>query len=152
MNAEWFHFHFWGFDPSLGHGLLLRGLAITHPTRQDSFGRVISPTQRRLPDNTQHSQEIDIHYRCGIRTHNPRNPVASDPRLRPRGHWDKQLRNVAQLMSVCRPVSTNVICIRYWKLIAIILFTTSPFINCLLCTTLCLPHNILVPVPTRLGV
>jgi len=28
----------------------------THHTRYDSSGRVISPTQRPLPDNTQHSQ------------------------------------------------------------------------------------------------
>jgi hypothetical protein len=32
-----------------------------HHTRQNSSGRVISPTQRPLPDDTQHSQETDIH-------------------------------------------------------------------------------------------
>jgi len=32
---------------------------------------VISPTQRPLPDNTQHSQQTDIHAPCGIRTHIP---------------------------------------------------------------------------------
>jgi hypothetical protein len=32
---------------------------------------VISPTQRCLPDNTQHSQETDIHAPSGIRTRNP---------------------------------------------------------------------------------
>jgi hypothetical protein len=26
----------------------------------------------------------------GIRTHNPRKRAAEDPRLRPRGHWDRQ--------------------------------------------------------------
>jgi hypothetical protein len=31
---------------------------------------VISPTQRPLPDNTQHSQETDIHAPGGIRTRN----------------------------------------------------------------------------------
>jgi hypothetical protein len=34
---------------------------------------VIGPTQRPLPDNTQHSQETDIHDPGGIRTHNPSN-------------------------------------------------------------------------------
>jgi hypothetical protein len=33
----------------------------THHTRWDSSGRVISPSQRPLPDNTQHSQQTDIH-------------------------------------------------------------------------------------------
>jgi hypothetical protein len=52
-----------------------RGFTITiiymHHIRQDSTGRVISPTQRPLPDNTQHSQETDIHAPSGIRTHKP---------------------------------------------------------------------------------
>jgi len=33
----------------------------THHSQQDSSGRVISSSQRPLPDNTQHSQQIDIH-------------------------------------------------------------------------------------------
>ena len=32
----------------------------THHTRYDSSGRVISPTQRPLHDNTKHSQQTDI--------------------------------------------------------------------------------------------
>jgi hypothetical protein len=38
----------------------------THHIRQDSSGRVTSPSQRRLPDFTQHSQETDIHAPRGI--------------------------------------------------------------------------------------
>jgi hypothetical protein len=49
---------------------------------------VISPTQRPLPDNTQQSQETDIHAPGGIRTHDPSKRAAADPRLRPRSHWD----------------------------------------------------------------
>jgi hypothetical protein len=58
---------------------------------------------RPLPDNTQHSQETDIHALGGIRTHNPSNRAAVDPRLRPRDHWDRLLpiasinRDYAQL-------------------------------------------------------
>jgi hypothetical protein len=37
-----------------------------HHTRQDSSGRVISPTQRPLYDNTQHSQEIEVHAPAGF--------------------------------------------------------------------------------------
>ena len=43
----------------------------THHTRYDSSGRVIGPTQRPLPDNTQHSQHTDIHAPGGIWTWNP---------------------------------------------------------------------------------
>jgi hypothetical protein len=31
-----------------------------HHTREDASGRVIRPSQIRLPDNTQHSQEITM--------------------------------------------------------------------------------------------
>jgi len=51
-------------------------------TRQDYSGRVISPTKRPLPDNTQHSQEKDIHGHGGIRTHNSSKRAAGDPRLK----------------------------------------------------------------------
>ena len=44
----------------------------THHTRQYSSGRVISPTQKPLRDNTRHSQETDTSIpRDGIRTRNP---------------------------------------------------------------------------------
>jgi hypothetical protein len=46
-------------------------------------GRVISPTQRSLPDTTQHSKETDIHAHGGIRTRKPSKRVAADPRLIP---------------------------------------------------------------------
>ena len=44
-------------------------------------------THRPLPDNTQHSEEKDIHALGGIRTRNPDKRAAADPRLRPRGCW-----------------------------------------------------------------
>jgi len=38
----------------------------THHTRQDSSGRVISPTTRTLPDNSQHSQDTNVHAPVGF--------------------------------------------------------------------------------------
>jgi len=38
-----------------------------------------------IPDNTQHSQETDIHASGKIRTHNPSKRAAADPHLRQRG-------------------------------------------------------------------
>jgi hypothetical protein len=42
--------------------------SVTHCSRWDSSGRVISPTQRPLPDNTQHSQQKTTHDPGAIRT------------------------------------------------------------------------------------
>jgi hypothetical protein len=50
---------------------------------------VIGPSQRPLP-NTQHSQQTDIRASGGIRTRNPSKQAVANPRLRPRGHWDRQ--------------------------------------------------------------
>jgi hypothetical protein len=56
-------------------------------SRQDSPGRVISATQKPLPDNTQHSQQKDIHATGGIQTRSPCKRATAHPRLRPCGHW-----------------------------------------------------------------
>ena len=61
----------------------------SHHSRQDSSGRVTSSPHRPLPDNTQHSQQTNIHAPGGIRTHSLRRRTAADVRLRPRGHWDR---------------------------------------------------------------
>ena len=37
-----------------------------------------------------YSQEKDIHASSGIRTHNPSKRAALDPRIRQRGHRDRQ--------------------------------------------------------------
>ena len=58
----------------------------------------MSPTQRPLPDNAQHSQETDIHAPGGIQTHNLTRRAAADPRLRPRGHWGRQLLQCIMLL------------------------------------------------------
>jgi len=52
---------------------------------------VISPTQRPLPDKTQHTQEADIRVPGGIRTRIPSNRAATDPHFTPGGHWDEQI-------------------------------------------------------------
>ena len=80
-------------QPPVGQGLLIHKVSRSHTTtrhsRQDFSGRVISLLQRPLPDNTQHSQQTDIHALGGIRTHSFNRRAAADLRLRPRGHWDR---------------------------------------------------------------
>jgi hypothetical protein len=56
---------------------------------------VISPTQRPLPDNSQHSQETDTHAPGGIRTQNPSKRAPADPRLRSHGLWDRPITTLA---------------------------------------------------------
>ena len=50
----------------------------THDIRQHSSGRVIGPSQRPLPYNSQLSQQTDRHATGGIRTRNPGKRAAAD--------------------------------------------------------------------------
>ena len=61
-----------------------------HTTVGSSYKQGIGPSHRPLPQNTQHSQETDIHAPGGIRTNNTNKRSAADPRLRPLCHWDQQ--------------------------------------------------------------
>jgi len=51
---------------------------------------VISSAPKPFPDNSQHSQEKDIHASGGIRNHSPIKRTTADPRIRMQGHWDWQ--------------------------------------------------------------
>jgi len=83
-----FFFCFWARQPAMGQGLLFheasRSHTKTHHSRYDSSGRVISSSQRPLPDDTQYSQTTNIRW-----DPNPQSQQATGhrPRLRPRGHW-----------------------------------------------------------------
>jgi len=48
---------------------------------------VISPTQRPVRYNTQHSHETTIQAPRGIRIRNPSKTTTTDARLKPHGHW-----------------------------------------------------------------
>jgi len=52
---------------------------------------VINPSQKPLPDNTQHSQQTNIHAPSVIRNQNLSRRAAEDLRLRTRGHWDRHI-------------------------------------------------------------
>ena len=80
-------------QPPVGRGFLIHDVArphtTTHRSRLDSSGRVISLSLRPLPDNTQHSQQTNIHASGGIRTHNLSRRASADLRLSLRGLWDQ---------------------------------------------------------------
>ena len=81
--------------PNAGHGLL----TTTHHSLKDSSGRVISASQRPLPDNTQHSQETDIHAPGGTGTHNLSRRAAVELCIRPRSHWERHNHSLQNLKS-----------------------------------------------------
>ena len=88
-----FFFFLWRCGPTRAIGLLMLEVSgahtTTHHSRPDSSGRVISPSQRPLPDNTKHSTQIKHSCPGGIRNHNPSRRAAEDPRLRQCSHWDR---------------------------------------------------------------
>ena len=79
-------------QPPVGQGLLIHDISSSHTMHHSRYfsGRVISLSQRPLPDSTQQSQQTNIHAPGGIRTHTLRRQEAADLRVRPRGHWDWQ--------------------------------------------------------------
>jgi len=83
-------FFFVALRSNAGYGLLIynvsRSLHNDAPPSVDSSGRVISWSQRHLPDNTQHSEARDINAPGGIWTHNLSRRAAADLRLWPRGN------------------------------------------------------------------
>ena len=115
VNAECFRFPLWGFDPILGHGLLLWGLAPTYPHSARFLWTSDQPDTET--STRQHTTLTGDKHPLPRWDSNPQSQQSSSlrPRLRPHGHWDRRLQSVAQIMSVCRPISTNVICIRYPK-------------------------------------
>jgi hypothetical protein len=76
-----------------GLGLLIIEASRSNSDAAQSLGLLWTsdqPRQRHLPDNTQHSQETDIHAPAGIRNCSPSKRAAADRRPRPRGHWESQ--------------------------------------------------------------
>jgi hypothetical protein len=61
--------------PLVSHGLIIEASRSYSDTPS---GRVISPTQRPLPDNLQRSQDKDIHTLSDIRTRSPSKRAAAD--------------------------------------------------------------------------
>jgi hypothetical protein len=77
----------------------------THHTRQDSSGRVISPSQRLLPDHTQQSQETYIYATGRIRICNPSKRAAAVLR----GNWDRLILTIPSYYFCVQPPSNGLI-------------------------------------------
>ena len=91
INGIWWYYS--GSKTLVGIGLLMVEVSRSHSDTPHLVGllrTVISPSQRPLLDNTHSTHKTDIHASGGIRTHSPNKRTATDPRLRPRGHCDRQ--------------------------------------------------------------
>jgi len=89
---------------------------LNHTQRRTTVGRttserMISSSQRPLPDNTQHIKQTDIHASGGILTHNFSRRAPADLRLGPRGHWDRQ--NWALLQGYSYNISSPIPCSKF---------------------------------------
>ena len=91
---------------------------------------MIIPSQKPLPDNTQHPQQKNIHAPGGIRTHNLSRRSAVDLRLRPRGHWDWQLMQL-QLVILFSSFITLALIVQILCCL-FVCSTVSDSVNCLL--------------------
>jgi len=115
-NPLWLYFH----SPVAGFCLLVFEVSWSHTTtrhsRQDSYGQVINPSQKPLPDDTQHLQQTNNHAPDGIRTHDLSRRAAEELRLRPRGHWDRQPTHVLNKIQITR-VGTLIVATIYLQLI-----------------------------------
>jgi len=84
----------WRNSPPGGQGLLIVQDSLSHSDTTNSVGPLWTSDQ---PDaETSTLTEHNIHKRQKslppgrIRTHDPSKRAAADPRLRPRGHWDRR--------------------------------------------------------------
>ena len=87
-----------------------------------SFTRILDPTQRRTTGGRTPKDEwsarrrdpfwqhttltTDIYSLGVIRTHSLTRRAAADPRLRPRGHWDRQLNGI-KIIKIVRNKSSE---------------------------------------------
>jgi hypothetical protein len=105
-------FSFGARAPSVPGPPQLRQSQITHSEAQQSQGFLwtTSSLQRLLPDNTQHSQQTDIHAPGGIRTHNLSRRASADLlRLRPHSHWEwlQTYINICKIKTVTKVQKTE---------------------------------------------
>ena len=81
---------------------------LDHTQRRVTVGRTPldawAVRRRTLPHNTQHSQQTDIHDPGGIRNHNLSRRAAADLRLRPRGHWVWNIKELSINISPLEPL------------------------------------------------
>jgi hypothetical protein len=120
-------------QPLLGQGLLIIEAPLSHSDTPHSIGLVWTSDQPDAETSTwqhRHSQETDIHASSGIRTRNPSKRAAANPRLRLRGHWDRQWSKYLTELPIMIWTSETLICFwRRWIRGTILTSPTTPLTN-----------------------
>ena len=115
-----------------------RSHTTTQHSRQDSAGRVISSSQRPLPDNTRHSQQTNIHAPGGIRTHDlSRRAAVFQYTLESLIHFcskTNQMHNFSSLLNISLHVSDG-LSIHHQEFKTVLLHTASGI--CHICSLIC---------------
>jgi hypothetical protein len=88
-------------QPPVGQGLLIIEASRSHSDTPHSVGILWTGDQPDAETWQQITLSRDTHPCPGrIRTRNPSKPAAADPRLRPRGHWDRLVWVTARIYNV----------------------------------------------------
>ena len=79
--------------PNAGHSFLILDVSRSHKEAPQSVGLLTSDRSFTEPvlDNTQHSQQRNIHAPGRIRTRSLSRRVVAYLRFRPRAHWDRHI-------------------------------------------------------------
>ena len=86
----------------VGHDLHIIQESRSHPETPHSVGFLWTSDQPRRTDlylTTHNTHNTDVNDPGEIRAHNGSRRAAADPRLRPRGHWDRLIMTYARLIS-----------------------------------------------------
>ena len=78
-------------QPLLGQSIFIIEASRSHSGTPLSVGLVQMGDKRKAETSTWQLKLTNIHSPGGIRTRNPSNRAAAEPRLRPRRHWFRQL-------------------------------------------------------------
>jgi hypothetical protein len=76
-------------QPLVDQSHLIIEASRSHSDTPHSVGLLWTSDQPRRRDLYLTTHNTHIHDLSRIRTHNPSKQTAADPRLRPRGHWDR---------------------------------------------------------------
>ena len=81
-------------QPLVGQGLLIIDASQAHSDTPHSVG-LLWPSDLPIAETStsQQSQQKNVHASGRIRTRNPSNRLAADPRHKPRGHWKRHFLN-----------------------------------------------------------
>jgi hypothetical protein len=103
-GSESFSYH--GASVPVGQGLLIFEDSLPHSDIPHTVGFLWTSNRLSAEISTwQHTTTHNRHhpYTGGIQTHNPSKRAAADPRLRPRGHWDRRSGSLVTITLPERP-------------------------------------------------